>query len=161
MAQALDEIVWAVNPEHDTLEGLAEYLTQATDDFLEDTPIRLRLVVPAGLPACTIPAEVRHQLFLAYKEALNNAVKHGAASEIRIELATEPTRLHIIVADNGVGFDASAPDARGNGLRNMRHRLESIGGRFDLESRPGQGTRIGFTVVVNHDSASAGPSRPA
>jgi signal transduction histidine kinase len=148
MAQSLDEIVWAVNPEHDRLEGLVEYLTQSADDFLEDTPIRSRLKLPANLPRGTVPADVRHQLFLAFKEALNNAVKHAAASEIEIEFAAEPGRFQILIADNGVGFDPACPRAGGSGLNNMRRRLEAIGGQFELSSRQQQGTRIKMGIPL-------------
>ena len=146
MAQSLDEIVWAVNPEHDSLEGLVEYFSQYADDFLEDTPIRSHVTLPAHLPECIIPADVRHQLFLAYKEALNNAVQHAAASEIQIELAAEPGQFQIVVADNGAGFDPASPRAGGSGLKNMRRRLEAIGGQFDLASHPGKGTRIRLAI---------------
>jgi len=148
MAQSLDEIVWAVNPQHDTLEGLVEYLSQSADEFLEDTPIHSRLKLPATLPHCTVPAEVRHQLFLAFKEALNNAVRHAAASEIQIEIAAERGRLEILITDNGAGFDPASPDAGRNGLKNMRQRLAAIGGQFELASQPGQGTRVKLTIPL-------------
>jgi signal transduction histidine kinase len=148
MAQALDEIVWVVNPEHDTLEGLVEYLSQSADDFLEDTPIRSHLKLPDHPPRCTVPADVRHQLFLAFREALNNAVKHAAATEIQIELAAENGRFQVIIADNGIGFDPAAPRAGGSGLNNMRRRLEAIGGQFELSSRPQQGTRIKMAIPL-------------
>ena len=148
MAQSLDEIVWAVNPQHDTLEGLVEYLSQSADDFLEDTAIRFRLKLPDHLPRCIIAAETRHQLFLAFKEALNNAVKHAAASEIQVELTAEPGRFQIRIADNGVGFDLAFVRAGGNGLNNMRKRLEAIRGQFAIASQPGHGTQITMTIPL-------------
>ena len=148
MAQSLDEIVWAVNPEHDTLEGLVEYLSQSADDFLEDTSIRSRLKLPPELPHCTIAAEVRHQVFLAFKEALNNAAKHAAASEIRIEFVAQPDRFQILVADNGGGFGLDSPRSGGNGLKNMRRRMETIGGQFEIQSQPGSGTQIILTIPL-------------
>jgi signal transduction histidine kinase len=148
MAQSLDEIVWAVNPQHDTLEGLVEYLSQSADEFLEDTPIRSHLKLPSELPRCPIPAEVRHQLFLAFKEALNNAVKHARASEIVITVAIDGERLLVSVADNGKGFDPSNSRNGGNGLQNMRKRLEGLGGQFDLVSRPNEGTQIRMSIPL-------------
>jgi len=146
MAQSLDEIVWAVNPQHDTLEGLVEYLSQSAEAFLEETPIRSRLKLPATLPRCPIPAEVRHELFLAFKEALNNAVRHAEASEMDIAFTAAPPHLQIVVADNGIGFDPAGVRAGGSGLKNMRQRLEAISGQFELSSRPGGGTVIKFTI---------------
>src|SRR5262249_49764144 len=142
MAQALDEIVWAVNPQHDTLEGLVEYLSQSADEFLEDTPIRCRVKLPPHLPRCAIPAELRHQLFLPFKEALNNAVRHAAASEMQIELSADSAHFQIAIGDNGVGFDPLSPRSGGSGLKNMRLRMAAIGGQLDLTSAPGCGTRI-------------------
>jgi signal transduction histidine kinase len=155
MAQSLDEIVWAVNPEHDSMEGLVEYLSQSADDFLEDTPIRSHLNVPANLPRCTVPAEVRHQLFLAFKEALNNAARHAAASEIRIEFVAAPPRFQVVVADNGAGFNAASPRTGGSGLKNMRQRLEAIGGQFELSSGPRQGTVVKLTIPLDLGSQAA------
>jgi len=151
IAQSLDEIVWAVNPEHDTLEGLVEYLSQSADDFLEDTNIRSRVKLPSELPHASIPADVRHQFFLAFREALNNAVKHAKASEIQLEIVSEPAELQIKIADDGVGFDPSIAARRGNGLVNMRKRLEGIGGRFEITSNPGHGTSIKMAISLNHN----------
>jgi signal transduction histidine kinase len=79
---------------------------------------------------------------MAVKEALHNVLKHSQATEVRIRLVSTGGRLIINVADNGRGFATDpAPDS-GNGLNNMRQRLERIGGRLSLNSRPGQGTEI-------------------
>jgi signal transduction histidine kinase len=155
LAQSLDEIVWAVNPEHDSLEGLVEYLSQSADDFLEETSIRCRLHRPPGLPSCSIPAETRHQLFLAFKEALNNIVKHAEAAEISIEFVADQRWFQILIADDGAGFDSSAPRPNGNGLINMRKRLEAIGGSLDLQTRPGAGTQIRMMIPLALNGAHA------
>ncbi len=149
IAQSLDEIVWAVNPEHDTIEGLVEYLSQSADDFLEDTAIRSRVKLPTELPRCSIPAETRHQFFLAFREALNNAVKHAKASEIQLEIAAHPSELQLTIADNGIGFNPATVNGRGNGLTNMRKRLEGIGGRFEIDSRSAYGTTIKMAISLN------------
>jgi len=132
-----------------------EYISQFADDFLQDTPIRSRMRLPQRLPACTIPAEARHQFFLAFKEALHNAVKHGAASEIEIEVTAGTDQFQIILIDNGIGFDPGSARAGGNGLKNMRQRLERIGGRFDLSSQPGGGTRV--TLAIGLHAAATPP----
>jgi signal transduction histidine kinase len=154
MAQSLDEIVWVVNPQHDTLEGLVEYLSQTADEFLEGTPIRCRVKVPASLPNCTVPAEVRHELFLAFKEALNNAVRHAAPSEMQIEFVADPARFEITIADNGTGFSPESVRGGGSGLKNMRQRLEALGGQFELISRPREGTIIKMLLQLNFPAAS-------
>lgn len=153
--RALDEIVWAVNPRHDSLDSLATYIVKFAQDFLGATNIRCRLEMPLQLPVWTLTAEVRHNLFLAYKEAINNVVKHADAQEVRVSLAISAEGFALCVADDGKGFDlgkvstGSQPDRLGgNGLENMRRRLEEIGGVFEIDSRPGAGTRVAFKVKI-------------
>jgi signal transduction histidine kinase len=148
--QALDEIVWAVNPQNDTLDGLVGYLNQYAAHFFESTNLRCRLQTPETLPALALPSEVRHELFLVVKEALNNVFKHSQASEVSVAIAETSGALEIAVVDNGRGFDPRKPGARngGNGLENMRQRMAGIGGAFCLASSIGQGTTLKFTVRV-------------
>ena len=83
LTRAMDEIVWAVNPKHDTLDSLVTYLGRFAQTFLSAPEIRCRLDVPLSVPAWALTAEIRHHVFLAFKEALNNVVKHARASEVR------------------------------------------------------------------------------
>ena len=104
LTRALDEIVWAVNPEHDTLDSLANYLGKFAQEFLGSLAIRCRLDVPVQLPPWPVTAEVRHNLFLAFKEALHNVVKHAAASEASVSLTTDARAFTLAVRDHGRGF---------------------------------------------------------
>jgi ligand-binding sensor domain-containing protein/signal transduction histidine kinase len=148
--QSLDEIVWAVNPENDTLEGLVEYITHYADEFFENTDVGCRLEMPVEMPLA-LPAEVRHDLFLAVKEAFNNILKHSRATEVRVRVSEAAGEVQIVIEDNGRGFDlhAGVNGRQGNGLKNMRERIEGLGGRFELISAPGQGTKIKFTGKLN------------
>jgi signal transduction histidine kinase len=148
--QALDEIVWAVNPENDSLEGLVQYIGHYADELFEDSPIRCRLELPAELGACNLTAEVRHDLFLAVKEAFNNILKHSKASQVHVKVTTQTNALEILIEDNGCGFDseAASSNGKGNGLRNMRKRIETIHGQLNLTSTSGRGTTIKVTAPV-------------
>jgi len=154
LTRALDEIVWAVNPRHDTLDSLATYLGRFAQEYLAAARIRCRLDVPVDLPAWPLTAEVRHNLFLAFKEALHNAVKHAGAAEVRVRLETCPQGFTLLVEDDGCGFDPAALQSpsseplqrRGHGLQNMRQRLADVGGRCEIESRPGAGTRVRLMI---------------
>lgn len=153
--RALDEIVWAVNPRHDSLESVATYIVKFAQDFLGPTGVRCRLEMPLQLPAWTLTAEVRHNLFLAYKEALNNVIKHANAREVRISLALLVDGFSLCVTDDGRGFDCQklSTESRsdrlgGNGLENMRRRLDEIGGLFEVASEPGKGTKVKFQVKI-------------
>jgi len=155
---ALDEIVWAVNPKHDSLDSMATYLVKFVQNFVGPAGIRCRLEMPLQLPAWALTAEVRHNLFLAYKEAVNNVVKHAAASEVRVSLSLQPDGFVLGVEDDGRGFkaDAKLPETPseadraggGNGLENMRRRMEEIGGVCEIESAPGKGTKVKFVVKL-------------
>ncbi|MSU58892.1 MAG: hypothetical protein EXS35_12125 [Pedosphaera sp.] len=140
--QAMDEIVWTINPKNDTLDNLANYIFQYAQDFFQDSGVRCRLDLPARLPERTVSTQERHNLFMAVKEALNNVLKHAHATEVRIGLAVAGSRLIITVADNGRGFATDPLPKTGDGLVNMKQRLERIGGRLVLESKPGSGTEI-------------------
>lgn len=150
--KSLDETVWAVNPGNDTLPHLVSYLGEYAVEFLDSAGIRCRLDLPEQLPEQPVSAETRHNLFLAVKEALNNVVRHASASEVRLRARLDDRSLTFTVADNGHGFQVENPGpapASGNpalhedGLRNMRQRMEEIGGEFHIESEPG-GTRLSF-----------------
>ena len=156
LTRAMDEIVWAVNPRHDTLESLTNYISRFAQDFLGTAQIRCRLALPLELPELSVRSEVRHNLFLAFKETLHNAVKHSGANEVRVSLQLVPGGFQLVVTDNGRGFDpkrlnrnadANRP-APGNGLRNLRSRLAQINGRSEIHCAPGEGTSIEFFVPL-------------
>jgi len=144
--KSLDEIVWAVNPRNDTLAHLVDYLGQFTLDFLRAPAIRCRLDLPEHPPELNVPADIRHNLFLAVKEALNNIVKHAGASEVRLGVDVSNGKLRVVITDNGQGFENPPQDAWADGLRNMRQRMAEIGGDCAIESHAGTGTTITFDV---------------
>jgi signal transduction histidine kinase len=160
LLQSLDEIVWAVNPHNDTLENLAAYLGHYATEYLQNTAVECELHIPQGLPHYPLSAETRHNLFLAFEESLNNALKHGRASRIRVHMRAEPRLFEIQIEDNGCGFDAEAilsADQNsgvlagrriGNGLRNIQQRLAEPGGSCTIRSTPGQGTTVILSVPL-------------
>lgn len=132
---ALDEIVWTVNPSNDTLDGLINYVCKYAQEYFALAGLRYRVEVSPQLPNTPISPELRHNVFLAAKEAINNVVKHSRATVAWLRLRLEPDRFTLEIEDNGHGLPADAANKGRNGLRNMRKRLEDIGGSFDL--RPG------------------------
>ncbi len=142
--QALDEIVWAVNPRNDTMESLAAYLTHFVSEFFEGTDVRCRLDIPPQFPARTLAPNLRHNVLLVVREALNNVVRHARATEIQVVIHDVNGAFEIALSDNGVGFEKkrSRPARGGNGLGNMQERVEQFGGNFSCESHPGRGTRV-------------------
>ncbi len=151
--QALDEIVWAVNPRQDSLAGLISHLRRFVPEFLAPAGVQVRLDFPQPAPECPLSAEARHDLFLILKEALNNVVKHSRASEVWLRLRIENAQLEITVEDNGAGLkDAGKKDRIGNGLGNMEKRAAALGGSFKITERAGGGTLVRITVPAGTGS---------
>ena len=160
LTRSLDATVWAVNPRNDTLESLVTYTCNHAEDYLKSAGLLCRLEVPDRLPAHPLTAAVRHNIFLIVKEALHNVVKHAAATEVFLRIGAHADGLKLMIEDNGRGFtpqDQSPPREKriesdrqgrspGNGLMNMRKRAEELGGRFELRSEPGRGTKIQLDV---------------
>lgn len=154
MTRAMDEIVWAANPRHDTFSGLADYLSVYVEDFLRMAGIRCRMDIPTALPDRRIDGAVRYNLFLALKETLNNVVKHAQATEVHLRLEIGRDAFSLIVEDNGKGLNGmsgvsnSGGDriASGSGLANLKKRMSSVGGCCKIESQPERGTRVELTI---------------
>lgn len=157
LTRAMDEIVWAVDPQHDTLEGLIDYVSAFAEDFLRMARIRCRMEVPDALPQTRVEAEARYNLFLAVKEALNNVVKHSGATEAWLRVAVGRKDFTLTIDDNGRGCAAEAATgavlsadrlASGSGLANLEKRLRGVGGRCVVCSELGRGTRVEMTIPL-------------
>ncbi len=150
LTRAMDEVVWAVNPRQDTLEGLVAYVSLFAQEFIGAANLGCRLDLPERVPPVPLLAEARHNVFLAAKEAIHNAVRHSQAREIRIALQIEEHRFTLEVADDGIGFDpnSSAKTRGGHGLQNMRERLNALGGTCEINGLPQKGTSVRFAVPL-------------
>jgi signal transduction histidine kinase len=158
LTRAMDEIVWAVDPQHDTFSGLMDYISAFAEDFLRMAGIRCRMDLPTALPPVRVDAELRYNLFLALKEVLNNIVKHARATEVRLGLRIKPGVFTLVVEDNGQGLAQAGAGgtaviggdriASGSGLSNLEERLHAIGGRCRIDSHPGAGTCVELTLAV-------------
>jgi len=149
--RSMDGVVWAISPEHDEFDDLANYLSSYAQEFLSVADIRCRLLFPVDLPDRRLSAQLRHNLLLAFKEALNNIVKYAEASEVRISLTPKPRFFTLQIKDDGRGIDPDAPadplrPNTGKGLSNMQNRMDEIGGTCLVESTLGKGTTIEFKV---------------
>jgi ligand-binding sensor domain-containing protein/signal transduction histidine kinase len=149
LAQSMDETIWALNPRNDSLAGLVGYLQYYATEFLDTAQIRCRAEVPSDLPEMRLEVPVRHNLLLATKQALHNVAEHSGAQEVWLRFQCDNHLLQIMVQDNGRGFDlAQASDVR-NGLENMRARLEKMGGTCQINSSPGSGCFVCFTLALD------------
>jgi signal transduction histidine kinase len=148
LVATMDEIVWAVNPRNDSLASLAAYCCQYAQHLLKSADIRCRLEVDESLPTAPLNSEQRHQLFLAFKEALNNLVRHSGAAEARLSLAATPGQLTLTIEDDGRGFSGPTASEGADGLQNMADRLRRIGGTCEVRSQSAGGTRVTFVVPL-------------
>ena len=152
---ALDGIVWAVNPKHDTTGALADYLFEYADNYLKPAEIECLFDYQITHPEQPLALATRHELLMAVKEALQNVVKHARATTVRLACHDAGGRLEILVEDNGCGFSPAIQGRSRNGLRNMKRRLEDIGGEFTLTpGEQGRGTRIRFSLELRPTDAS-------
>jgi signal transduction histidine kinase len=150
LSHGMDEVVWAVNARRDTLRDFANYVCKYAQVFLKPTPIRCRLDVEPDLPPAVFDLPVRRNLFLAVKEALNNAAKHSAATELFLRIQRADQKLVVTVEDNGRGFDPAQLNGERNGLANLAQRMAEINGGCELFSAPGEGCRAVFTVPLEN-----------
>jgi signal transduction histidine kinase len=147
MTRSMDEIVWAINPQNDTLESMVNYISEYAGEFLAPTGLRLRLDMPMQLPAVSMSAEIRHNLLLAFKEALNNIVKHAAAREVQVTLKIEQRLLRLAIQDDGSGIHSEPGSLpHGNGLMNMRNRMTQLKGECNIVNSPERGTIVEFVL---------------
>jgi ligand-binding sensor domain-containing protein/signal transduction histidine kinase len=162
LTRGLDEIVWAVNPHHDTLESLLNYLARFSFEFLRSAGIRCRIHLPVQIPEWKIRSDIRHNVFLALKETLNNVVKHSGAKEVRVSLQLKTTGFDLKIEDDGSGFMASPVSERppsddrfaaGNGLYNISHRMKVIGGMAQITSSIGHGTQVLLSIPAADDES--------
>ncbi|PWU20433.1 MAG: hypothetical protein C5B50_03955 [Verrucomicrobia bacterium] len=147
MVHALDEIVWAIDPQRDTLGSAIKYLASYVEEFVSGSNVPCRVQIPNSFPEQVVSGEVRHQLFLAVKETLNNVVRHAGATEITFRVQVSEDRIQISISDNGVGF-APLDSIEGNGLSNLRTRLTSLGGQCEIQSSPRAGTTVLLALAL-------------
>ena len=154
--RALEEIVWAVRPDSDSLQSLVEYIAHFSNELFEGNGTRCRLDLPHDLPALPLPPEIRHNIFLLVKEALTNVLKHADAKEVRVQAKATAQAIEITVQDDGHGFNSSGamPPGRHDGLENMRRRAEAMGGTLTVESTP-TGTSICLAVKVGDNGSNS------
>jgi signal transduction histidine kinase/sugar lactone lactonase YvrE len=139
---SMADIVWAVNPKNDSFDQLVIRMKTYAARLLEAHGIDYEVVFPESIASLRVPLEFRRNMFLIFKEALSNCVRHSKANTVRIGISREKETLVMEIADNGKGFHKE--QVRGNGLRNMQRRAEELHGRLEIVS----GESSGGTSVI-------------
>jgi signal transduction histidine kinase len=144
----MSDIVWAVNPRRDQLSDLTLRMRSFAENILEAGNIELEFRAPEPGRGVKVGADLRREVFLVFKEGINNMVRHARCSRVRVDMQTDRGWLVLRMDDNGRGFDvAGTPE--GNGLASMRHRAKKLGGRLEVSSN-GHGTDVVLRVPLEH-----------
>ena len=144
--EEMSQIIWALNPKNDTLEGLIAYIRRFAYEYLEPTAINCTFDFPEILPGKALTVEVRRNVYLVVRESLHNVVKHSGAAKVWISMKMNEHGFKIAIKDDGAGFDPGNLEFPGNGLINMRKRMKDIGGDFKITSVSGKGTEIELEI---------------
>lgn len=158
---ALGDAIWSIDPRRDDLQSLGDRLRHFAADLLEARGIAFHLELPPQAPAIDVPPEPRRQLFLLLKEAITNAARHSRATAVSAVFRLSGRSLDVSISDDGAGFDPAArppdPEGGGRGLVNMKARALALGGRLEVETAPGRGTRLAIRGLSL--PFGAGPAR--
>lgn len=147
----MNTIIWTMKSSNDSLESLIAYIRAYAIEFFDSTPVNCSVNV-SMINDSPMSGEMRRNIFLSIKEALNNILKHSKATSVQIDMLMHNNRLIIRIQDNGTGIDEERLRRFGNGLANMRKRMESVNGKFKIENEGG-GTRVSFTIPLETTEA--------
>ncbi len=142
---SMNDIVWAVSPEHDRLLDLTRRMRQHAEDVFALRDIELEFNAPSSDADIKLSVGTRRDVLLIFKEAVNNAARHSECTKVVIDFHLESDGLHLQISDNGRGF-ANGSESGGQGLRSMSRRATAIGGQLQIDSRPGEGTTVRFEL---------------
>ena len=138
---SLSEIVWAVSPKHDSLESLLIYMQKYIHDFFENTGVNYQIKFPTTFENIMLNPELKRNIFLVQKESLNNILKYAHAKNVSIGFKIAQNNFELKVMDDGIGFDSNNA-TNGNGLTNMKYRMQTSGGDFKINSTAGSGSEM-------------------
>lgn len=141
LSAAMSDVVWSINPKHDSVEALQHRLTAFAHEICKAKNIDLQLAIDESITSMRLNPELRSNVLMIAKEALHNAVKYAQTGKLKIEMRYDGGNLLVGVQDFGVGFTVDG-NAKGNGLANMRTRAQKLGGDCTITSTQGLGTHV-------------------
>ena len=141
LSQAMSDVVWSINPKHDSVAALYRRLRSFASEICEAKEIQLNIDIADQITSMKLHPEVRRNLLLIAKEALHNMAKYSASRSVNVHMGLQENDLLLVIEDQGRGFDVNV-GGDGNGLFNMSNRAEKLGGTCTVHSTPGNGTRV-------------------
>ena len=145
--ESMGDIVWAINPQNDSIEQMIYRMKEFTAEILEPLNINYTFKQAGNFSNIILDIKKRKDFYLLFKEAVNNAAKYSNCSNLDIMIEQDAQTLHLTVKDDGIGFKEGAIKA-GNGLNNMRERAASIAGAINIVTEPGKGTQVSLEVPI-------------
>jgi len=145
--ELMSDIVWSINPKNDSMEMIIIRMRQYASEILEAANISFTIELNGFDKRVQLPLEIRKDFYLIFKEAINNLAKYSDAQHARIIMNFSHNVIHLVIEDDGVGFDLDQIDS-GNGLKNMKARSRDIKGEFSIYSMPGAGTRVSLDIPL-------------
>jgi ligand-binding sensor domain-containing protein/signal transduction histidine kinase len=153
LVDAMSDIVWAINPKKDHLSDLSQRMRHFASDVLTMRQIELQFQSPYEEQDVKVGANVRREVFLIFKESINNLVRHSGCSKANVEFRVEDERMVLILSDNGKGFDVTQK-SNGHGLTSLKERCKSLGGELTIDSHTGRGTTVSLVVPLKQQEPS-------
>ena len=148
ISESLSDIVWNINPQYDDLDNLFIRMKRYAADMLDGKDIAAQLIFPADTEKMYMPMDQRRDFYLIFKEAVNNLAKYSKATEATVEVRSSDHSIHLLVADNGKGFDVKN-NRSGNGIQNMKQRAAKWQAVLQVQSAPEKGTVIALEMKIN------------
>ena len=147
MMEAMDDIVWSIKPDNDNMQRIVARMREYASSILEPKDIEIEFSIDEKVEELKLNMESRRDLFLIFKEALNNSAKYSQCTQVKVYIGTENKKLLIRITDNGIGFNVQTADS-GNGLGNMQKRAEALRGLLNIKSEEGKGTEVSLMIPV-------------
>jgi signal transduction histidine kinase len=147
-SEALDDIIWSINPINDSLDRVLARMRRFASEVFEAKDINGTIQFPQNMQGLRLGLEKRRQFYLLFKEAVNNLAKYAQCTEASIVVECHQGVLFLAVSDNGVGFNVEESMDKGNGLKTMAERARKLNAAFTIESNPGKGTYIQVMLPV-------------
>ena len=155
MVDSMSDIVWAINPNKDSLSDLTKRMRRFASDVMDAKDIAYRFHFSESMSNISLGADIRREVYLMFKECVNNLAKHSDATKADLSILIEGNNLCVCIKDNGKGFHVQIFDEHtthegfgGNGLFNLKRRAENLGGKFQVESEIGKGTEVLLKIPI-------------
>lgn len=148
LLNSMNTIIWAMSSSNDSLENMIAYIRSYALEYFENSGIRCKVDIADGIPNIEVSGAIRKNVFMVVKESLNNILKHAKATEVNIGLKKVADGLSLYIHDNGIGIDIEKTRRFGNGLKNMKHRMEEMNIDFSIENKNGTLIMLHYAIAL-------------